>query len=1049
MRAPPLPQHPLPIIAIGASAGDGEALKQVLYHMPADGGAAFIVIEHQPSSYGSAFANLFSNNAPLPVLTAQADTPVQANHIYLIPPGKIMRIQHHQFVLEEALPGRPKRPIDTFFCALAEDQKENAIGVILSGTGHDGTLGANAIADQGGLVLVQSSPSNSDTDIPHTDPKAGLNEYILPPDRISVSLKNYINNWNMTPISREQALSENALETLFQSLQRAQHIDFSCYKSSTIAKRLHRHLALSHHADLSSFVKHLSTHPQELQQLAKGLLYQRTRFLINTDIFHFLQEHIIPQILNRRSESAGITPEEIRIWVPGCATGEEAYSIAMLMDDMISKADVPLPYRIFATDIDKQVLQEAGQGIYDQNATQDLSANYLEKYFTAQGDKLAINPPIRQKVVFACQDIISDPPFSNIDIICCRNVIKDFRNYAQQRALSAFHYALHSAGVLILGHAESTESLQEQFLIIDQPCSVFRKRTNTSSIVSRPYPSPQQHKSRHKLASISKLMRNHHAFNQLSFSESLQEDLLRRWAPNSLILSENLEVLFIYGRVHPYLRTNLQGNISNSIMDMVITPLKSPLKLLLDHARKTSREKRFRHSWTPETIDDTTANPIVDTPSTHPEHTSVTLQAQYIRPEKTFKQTTGNGDSAIESISTHACPGYYIVTITPEPDEAHLADPNSHPENSTTSEQPVIALEARIAFLERALEEKERSLQETVEIIETTNGALQTANEDLIHANEALNSSNEELQSANEELYVVNSECQQKITEITESNDDTDNILGATSTGFVFLDRALLIRKYTQSVTSMINLVPADIGRPFQHISNYLALPDLMDTIELVNKKRVRFHTTTKTENGIDLLIRLHPYTASTPAANHRNGVVIALTNLSELRALESIGTKEHLEPQAVHLNALVDTLSLHLGTVRVLVVDDDASDRRLIIDQLNEITLFDMALTETDTVDKAINQCKQMSFDACLIDYRLGENTALEFVRKLKASGIRLPTIILSNISKKSVDHALLTEDIRDFLNKQELSPLLLQRSIQYAISRPVFKSHIDTINH
>lgn len=1020
------PAHPKPThtVGIGASAGGLEALQIVFQNMPIDAGISYIVIQHLSPDFKSLMAELLSKHTDMPVHMVTDGMTAEANTVYLIPPGKTMALSAGQLWLKDQKQNQGLNlPIDIFFRSLAKDQKENAVAIVLSGTGSDGSHGIQSINEAGGLVLVQEPSSAKFDGMPKSALNTGLADYTLPPEEIGTTLTNFLTHpaiANYTDgFGNQITQADDTMDALFSLLKREHKIDFSAYKASMVAQRIQRRLGISQCPDISEYFNYLLQSPQEQRLLTKELLIGSTSFFRDEDVFHCLEEHIVPQLLLKHDASNNAVKNDIRIWVPGCATGEEAYSIAILFDEALRKLNKTLKIRIFATDIDSEAITKASTGRFGPAITDDLSTERLHTYFSRRGNQFEVEPNIRQMVIFARQDVINDPPFPNIDLIACRNVLNYFQNGIQKKTLAAFHYALKPHGLLLMGCTESAEGLKNHFSIIDEQYKLYQKRANTTLVTAAPTSHAAVEPGQHKLPPITQVMRAHKGLQQLELIDHLKEDLMHRWAPDCLVVSETQEVLLTYGNIAAYTKPLGSGKISHALADFIADELALAIQTALHRAQREARAISFQ-----------------DVQLTKPSPLTVTVHVQHV-PVKCLEKNA----------SEMPTPGHFIITLIQQKSDQKFD--GTHDENNCTLTTPPELLgsepfhaaeltQQRIEDLEQALAQKQLHLQDTVEALEATNEELHTSNEDLIAANEAMHSANEELQSANQELYVVNCEYQEKISELTEINDDVDNILASTNIGIMFLDRALLIRKFTQGVATYINTTAADIGRPFHHISNNINYPTLFEDIKTVNQNRTRHHKVVgTTDDSTNLLIQIIPYEASEKGADHHSGVVITLTNLSQLRALEETPSTIQ-QPCEQPMNAFVDALSTYLGTVRALLVDDEAADRKQISTQLAKIGHFKVNVTEAQDVASALSICDKERFDVCLIDYRIGGETALDFVRGLQRRQLKIPTIILSGYTKREVDHELLSTDIRDFLNKHELSPLLLQRSIQYAISRP-----------
>ncbi len=998
------PSH---LVGVGASAGGLEALQELFNGMPIDTGATFVVVQHLSPDYKSMMSELLLKHTKMPIYEVTDSVDIMPNTVYLMPPRKNMLITEGKLLLSDQMPDHsPHMSIDVFFRSIAEDQQHKVIGIILSGTGSDGTKGIEAIKEAGGLVIVQEPDSAKFDGMPKSAINTDCVDIILKPADMGKTLVNFINLPVMSDIEPAVKLAasgeENTvLSEIFKLLKRNSSINFSQYKSATVARRIERRLAVNQLENLTDYFRLLNESPKELHILGKELLIGVTRFFRDDEAFTKLAVEIVPSIVNNGKS------EPIRVWIAGCSSGEEAYSIAILFDEIINKLKSKRQFKIFATDVDENAISQASQGLFSSDISQEMSKSRLKKYFVQTQDGYHISPKIRQSVIFAVHNMIEDPPFSNTDLVSCRNALIYFQNAAQKKVLHSFYFALKQYGYLFLGNSESLGELHHHFITVNERSKIFQKSSDAR--LALPQSGLRNEGGEVYASKVEQSERAHQmtskTLTQKIYLEKAMERLVEEYAPDCIVLDDNMEAMHIYGDVSQFTKGFSGGAISTNINSIVIDDLKVALSTALYRAEKIGEDVYY---------------------------TDIAI--------KKGKKTT-EIDLAIfviHEIQQQSSPRYYVVQFIQRDKKTIKRKDSVITFNASEQSQQ------RIEDLESELLKKQEHLQITVEELETTNEELQSSNEELMSANEELQSTNEELQSVNEELYTVNSEYQEKIDQLTEANLDLDSVINSTDIGIVFLDEKLAIRKFTPQAANYINLRSSDLGRPIHHISHQLEKANFFENIAMVSNKKISIEDDVLTEKGDAVLLKIMPYLPRDKSENEASGVLIIITNISRLRFIEkSISqAKDHFKNMLIDRSSRLNHRIEKNENVTVMVVDDDEVDRESVKRMLKSIHSRVFTVIEAINTDEALETSSKVKVDVCLLDYRLSDGTAEDFTRKLKLRQSHMPIVLFSSQSESSMSQSFLHNDIVDFINKEELSAPLLARSIDYVLDRQEIKS-------
>jgi two-component system, chemotaxis family, CheB/CheR fusion protein len=824
------------VVGVGASAGGLEALETFFEHMPSDAGMAFVVVQHLSPDFKSLMDELLSRRTEIAIHRVEDGMAVEPNSIYLIPPKKEMIISGGRLLLTDKDPATGlSLPIDTFFRSLAQDCGNRAVGIILSGTGSDGSRGIRAVHDAGGLVIAQNEETAKFDGMPRSAVETGVVDLVLPPAEMAKALLDYIQHpvhgaKTGNPIGK--LVSETGMNAVYSLLRAECGIDFSHYKPNTVLRRIDRRLQLNRSDDLDEYVEQLRIDAQERNSLYKDLLIGVTRFFRDPELFERLKAEVIPETL------AKVSPDdEIRAWVAGCATGEEAYSLAILFHEALAEANRPFNIKIFATDVHRVSLEFASAGLYDEAALTEVSTDRLERYFAKQAAKYQVSQELRKMIVFAPHNIIKDAPFTKLDLISCRNLLIYLQSPAQQKALSLFHFGLKTGGVLTLGPSESPGDISDEFETLDGHWKVYRKRRDIRLPTDMRLPlSPLLP----QLQAVGAALRSSNpAFPDPNLLKAYDE-LLGAYVPPSFLITLQRELIHTFAGAGRYLRVP-DGRPSTDLLDMVDNDLRLAISGALQRAAKEGGPVGYggvsRQSGGDE------------------ERLRVSVRPFAVR---------GTGET------------YFLVSLELE----------QRPRLSSESigDLNVGAASAlRLVELEDELRYTKENLQATVEEMETSNEELQATNEELVASNEELQSTNEELHSVNEELYTVNAEYQRKIAELTELTDDIDNLLRSTDVGTIFLDRELLIRKFTPKIAHAFQLLPQDIGRRIDSFAHNILHEGLLDDVRRVLETSEPIERDVQDRLGEWYLLRILPYRTKDKV----EGVVVTLIAISRLKATE------------------------------------------------------------------------------------------------------------------------------------------------------------------
>ncbi len=838
-------------VCIGASAGGLEAIESFFKNMPSDSGLAFVVVQHLSPDYKSLMAELLSKHTHMPVNRSEDGMRIQANHVYLIPPKKNLTIFHGKLLLSDQDPSRGVNlPIDVYLRSLAEDQGEKAIAIILSGTGSDGTRGIRAIKEQGGMIMVQSEESAKFDGMPKSAINTGLPDFILAPEEMPRLLMSFVKHPYAAKVEGTPVMitDEDALTRIFALLRESSKLDFTFYKPSTVVRRIERRMTVNQIRELRDYARFLERYPVEVNTLYRELLIGVTSFFRDREAWDYLSEEVLPALIEQNGG------KELRFWVTACSTGEEAYTLAMVSREAMERIGRVADIKIFATDVDRDAVQRAGNGVYPESIVADLAPHLLAKYFQRKDDNFHIARQIREMVVFAPHNLLKDPPFTNIDLISCRNLLIYLQPVLQKKALDLFGFSLNPDGVLFLGSSETVGDAADLYDPVHMKLRLFRSRgkrrlSDAQEINAYSGGAPLRTM---RLGVRGGLRPN----DEDRLLGRLVDCLSSDYIPLTLVVSEAMELLHVVGEAEGYLRMP-SGKMQNDITRLATKDLAIPLATGLQKVFKSGEEVAYTNVH------------IKGKEETRVVHMRIRMLA-----EKKGQQP--------------------LAAVLIEPVEV----------KPTVNGLAVVydldrEAEQRIGDLEAELQFTRENLQATVEELETSNEELQATNEELLASNEELQSTNEELQSVNEELYTVNAEYQTKIAELSQLNNDLDNLISGTGIATLFLDEDLKVRRFTPAMTALCRITDVDIGRFLGDLGHQLVDVDLSAVARQVQIERRALEREVHTRDGRWYLLEVHPYRVGIESTGAVVMNLVAITSMKRAQAA--------LEENQIHYRRLFD----------------------------------------------------------------------------------------------------------------------------------------------
>jgi len=839
-----------PIVGIGTSAGGLEALEHFLSHVPANSGMAFVIIQHLDPTRKGIMPELLQRTTGMKVYQVRDRTTVLPNCVYVIPPNKDMSILHGVLhLLEPASPRGLRLPIDFFLRSLAQDRLEQSIAVILSGMGSDGTLGLRTVKEKGGVVLVQDPASAKFDGMPRSAIDTGLVDIVAPVDDLPGRILAYLKRTPLetTPGQALEEKTESALEKAIILLRAHTGHDFSLYKKNTFYRRIERRMGIHQIAKIGNYVRYLQENSQELDLLFKELLIGVTSFFRDPAAWDELRKKILPALIASRPEN-----HVLRAWVPGCSTGEEAYSLAMVFKEVTDKlkSGKRITLQVFATDLDKDAIDKARQGIYPENICADVAPKQMGRFFTKEDRGCRVTKEIREMVIFAPQSIIMDPPFTKLDILSCRNLLIYLAPEMQKKLIPLFHYSLSPGGILFLGSAETVGTFTHLFAPLNNKLRIFQRLQTALRADSIEFPSSM----------TSALPDGTDARPSTKPHPTLQaladQLVLENYAPPAVLVNSKGDILYVSGRTGKYLEP-AAGKANWNIFAMAREGLRYEIGNAFHKALEQAAPVVLHGLKVT-----TSGNRCVD----------VTLK-RLDQPE------------ALRGLMMIAFTDVAALAETKEPGRAGKAG-KTHGRSAGLEELGRKYQQARLEA--QSIREEMQTSQEE---LRSTNEEMQSTNEELQSTNEELTTSKEEMQSLNEELQTVNSELQVKLDELSRANNDMKNLLNSTDIATLFLDNDFKVRRFTTQATKIIKLIPGDVGRPITDLASDLLYPELTEDAHGVLRKLGFAERQVNARDGRWFTVRIMPYRT---LDERIDGVVITFADITVAKTLEAQLREKH-----------------------------------------------------------------------------------------------------------------------------------------------------------
>lgn len=857
-----VPHH---IIAIGASAGGMEEINVFFDHTPLDG-VSYIIIQHLSSDFKSRMVDLLARHSKLVVKEALEGMEVTSNEVYLIPNDKYMTIKGGKLFLTDKKDIKsPHLTINTFFISLAEDCRKKAIAVILSGLGADGTEGIKAIKKAGGMVMARTPETSGFPSMPSNAVATGLTDFVLEPQLMPAAIEDYI-RYGLDLLSEDD---DKNIKSIIELIKNNSPLDFSDYKQATILRRTRKRAAAANFHSLSKYLEYLKRNPDEVEVLSKDFLISVTSFFRDQQAFEIIQKEIIPNLLQQLSPA-----EELKIWVAGCATGEEVYSLGILIAEHLKGDFEDTVVKIFATDVDNIALAQAARGIYNLSIKKHVSADRLEKYFLNEGSGFRISPAIRKMVIFAQHDLVKNPPYCNMHFISCRNLLIYMAPVLQKKVFAMLLFGLKKNGYLFLGPSENPMHIIKNLKVVSSKWKIYQNLVAKRAVNFDAFSMPDYLDIKHSLptAMAETIPRD----SKQTIAEGMFTGVTEDMDCLSLCIDENNQVVKSFGDTQKYL---LQKHFTADLTDLLSKPLAVAFSSLSKSVLKTGKKSM-----------------VEGIKMKHGRRTlNVTMVVWLFSPEKTGRKLL-------------------VVTIN----EDRLA---SIPNEKREVYDPKVYQDQYALNLEDEVKELKDKLQSALEKLNSSNENMQSFNEELISANEEMQSTNEEMQSVNEELHTINSEYQSKNKELLETNDDLNNYFRSNVNGQLFVDNDMLLMKFSPGAVKQINLLPTDIGRPLSNISTNIKFETILADITEVLTKGNLITKEIETNSGDWYQVMTMPYIQQ--ADNKRNGAIITFNDISELKK-----TQQELDLSNKLLGMAIEAAELGTWSINVKTREFTSSSR-------------------------------------------------------------------------------------------------------------------------
>ena len=956
-----------PIVAVGASAGGLEAFTQFLQTLPDNTGMAFVFIQHLDPTHPSILSELLAKSSNMPVVEVKKSTTVQRNYVYVIPPNVNMAIARRRLQLSPrtAEPGR-HTPIDFFMRSLADEENSGAIGVVLSGAGADGARGLTAIKAEGGITFAQDEKSARYADMPHNAVAAGCVDFILPPDKIALELARisghpYLNG-HQSPVRRGSVATPKRFDEnfgrIFVILKRAGGVDFSLYKVGTVQRRTLRRMAIQRIDHVSDYAKFLEKHPKETEQLCQDLLIPVTSFFRDLKAFESLKSKAFPAILKDKSSKKGI-----RIWAPGCSTGEETYSLAMLLLEFLGDQASSFHIQLFGTDVNERGIEKARAGFYQERISQEMSPDRLRRFFTRAEGGYRINKSVRDLCVFAKQNLAEDPPFSNMHVVACRNLLIYLAPELQRKVVPILHYALRPSGFLFLGNAESISGFQEFFAPVDKGHKIFVKKV----IASRPHYDFVSQRYPRETSIANPITRQSERHPDADHQNEADQIVLKSYGPPGLVITENMEIVEFRGAIGQYIEP-VSGRATLSLLKIVRSEFVSELRTAVNQAKKS--------------------------------HMPVKRKSVEFRRKRQPRSVSISVEPLGKSTET---PQGYLVLF----ERSFPAVPAPKTIGGKVRGTRRAAKEEN-ARLRRKLAEADEHIRALVESKEASDEEYQSTNEEILSANEELQSTSEELettkeemQSTNEELNTVNEELRRRNADLDRLSSDLKNVLASTSLPVVMVDRSLTVRQVTPVAAKSLKIRPSDVGRPITDIRSDINIPNLDQLIGSVIETLTPKELEVQTAEGHWYSLHIRPYRTS---EDKIDGAVVVLSDTdvakraSELVRISKEFFEHSLDTVREPLMVFAEDLRIQYvnpSFLRVFQVSQEETIGHFLYNLGNGQWKIPQLQTQLEEV---------LSKDTPMIDFevdhefpKLGKRTMVLNGRRIKSGHLGEPIILLA----------------------------------------------------
>jgi two-component system CheB/CheR fusion protein len=821
------------VVGLGASAGGLQPLEEFFTNLPNNPGAAFVVLQHLSPDFPSLMPELLQRRTSMQVEQIKDGAQLHPNHIYVLPPRHTLTVEKDCLKLEEHLSERVNYPINVFFKSLAAEWGEKVIGILLSGTGNDGTEGLQAISQKGGVTLVQSLETAQFTSMPSSVIACDCLDGILSPQDLAqavYSLVGYSLNYPISQVKAADLIPVAQFEQILSILSQYEKINFCQYKISTLSRRILNRCGVTQSPNLTEYIVLLNQSEIERKLLRQDLLISVTRFFRDPPAWELIEQQVLPELIN------SLAPQkQLRVWVPACATGEEAYSLAILIDEAIQAANKEITVKMFATDLDNQALEVASQGIYNESIKNNITPERLEKYFIYKAGCYQVKRHLREMLIIAPHDLTKNAGFSKMNLISCRNVLIYMQPLLQQQVLRLLHFSLASQGVLFLGNAETLGQIETEFIQINQKSKIFRKHREVQLSLMPASQLPL-------LAPVTLPPISNPDIFQYGILDAVFNLCFTEQRLTCVLINQDCQLIHTFHNGADLLSFST-GKPKLDITQLVPTPLQLPLRTAIHRAKREQKNVLY---------------------------TGINLFRNGVNEILNLKIAFSNKYPITNE--------FILVLLEVKTTEENKSDQIEFEVDIETAKQ--------ISELEYELQQTRENLQATIEELETTNEEQQATNEELLASNEELQSTNEEMQSVNEELYTVNSEYQIKIQQLTELTNDIDNLLRSTDIGVIFLDNDLNIRKFTPATSSIINIFPTDINRPLSHFTHNLDCPNLVEILSDFVLTQIPLESEVLNQKTQEqLLMRVNAYQGEN---NQNDGVVVTFVNINELKKIQN-----------------------------------------------------------------------------------------------------------------------------------------------------------------